>query len=155
MSLPSSRLTVALIPFFISLSQKAYILFLSPLTKSLSSMLFTGIRFIWQSIPDTRCDSSSASWPAMNPQRVTKQQDNSYPMEEYWMSDDYVKVGYGKSAIFTHFRKAEALTVCSDHFEIVEKGKNRHIYVPSEDIGFVESYIMERLPQSSSVRRTM
>ena len=74
-------------------------------------------------------------------------------MEEYWMTDLYVKTGYGRSAVFTHFAEAEAMTVFPDHLELVEKGQTRNIYVPSKDISFVEQYISERLPQGTSVTR--
>ena len=74
------------------------------------------------------------------------------PMEEYWMNDHYIKAGYGRSAVFSHFGKAESLTVYPDHLELVEKGKPRQIFVPSEDIDLVTSHIMDRLPGSASVR---
>jgi len=74
-------------------------------------------------------------------------------MEEYWMTDLYVKAGYGRSAVFTHFDKTETMTVFPDHLELVEKGKIRNIYVPTEDISFVEQFISERLPQGTSITR--
>ena len=75
------------------------------------------------------------------------------PMEEYWMNGDYVKAGYGRSAVFTHFRKVQSLNACPDHLDLVEKGKTRRIYVPPEDIDLVTSYIIDHLPDSASVRR--
>ena len=41
----------------------------------------------------------------------------SEPMEEYRMTDTYIKAGYGKSAVFTHFQKVASLTVFPDHIE--------------------------------------
>ena len=75
------------------------------------------------------------------------------PMEEYWMNDDYLKAGYGRNAVFTHFRIVQSLNVFPDHLELVEKGKTRRIYVPPEDIGLVTSYIIDHLLDSASVRR--
>lgn len=75
------------------------------------------------------------------------------PMEEYWMTDSYVKAGYGKAAVFTHYEKVQALTVYPDHLELIEKGKPRRIYVLPEDIAFVESYIANQLPKTVPIQR--
>ena len=73
------------------------------------------------------------------------------PMEEYWMTDVYIKSGYGRSSVFSHFSKTEAMRVFNDHLELVEKGKTRRIYVPAEDIDFVVQYVSDHLPQNTPV----
>ncbi len=77
----------------------------------------------------------------------------SEPMEEYWMTEIYVKAGYGRSAVFTHFQKVASLTVFPDHIELIEKGKQRRIYVPSEDLDFVADYMIDHLSSSAVITR--
>lgn len=74
------------------------------------------------------------------------------PHEQYVMSEDYVKSGYGKSAIFSEFKKTGEVTITPKYIELTGKFRNNRIYVPSEDMDFVRDFILDRIPDDAAVR---
>ena len=71
----------------------------------------------------------------------------SDPHEQYVMTEEYVKSGYGKEAVYAEFKKTKELLVTSEYIELIGNyGRNR-IFVPSEDREFILDYIRKRLPE--------
>ena len=74
------------------------------------------------------------------------------PHEEYFMTEDYVKAGYGKSALYAGFKKTAEVTVTEKYIEMSDGYRTVRVYVPEEDMPFVRDYILERIPDSAVVR---
>ena len=75
------------------------------------------------------------------------------PHEQYMMTEEYVKSGYGKGALFSEFKKTKDVTVTAKYIELAGKHRNNRIYVPPEDMDFVRDFILERLPDDAVIRR--
>ena len=75
----------------------------------------------------------------------------SDPHEQYLMNDEYVKSGYGKSSIYSEFKKIKKMKVTSGYIELIGNFSTNRIYVPAEDMDFVRSYIMQRLPADAEI----
>lgn len=65
------------------------------------------------------------------------------------MTDEYIKSGYGKSAIYTNFKETDKFVRTTKFIELTDKHKTNRIYVPADDMEFVCKYIRERLPQQA------
>lgn len=74
------------------------------------------------------------------------------PHEQYVLTEDYVKSGYGKGAIYSEFRKTKEVVITAKYIEMTGKYKNNRIYIPPEDMDFVRDFILERLPDDVVVR---
>ena len=55
------------------------------------------------------------------------------PHEQYLMTDEYVKSGYGKSSIFSEFKKTRELLITPKYIELTGPRSSNRIYVPEED----------------------
>lgn len=75
----------------------------------------------------------------------------SDPHEQYLMNDEYVKPGYGKSSIYSEFKKIKKMIVTPGYIELIGNLTTNRIYVPAEDMDFVRSYIMQRLPADAEI----
>ena len=75
----------------------------------------------------------------------------SDPHEQYLMNDEYVKSGYGKSSIYSEYKKIKKMIVTSGYIELIGNFSTNRIYVPAEDMDFVRSYIMQRLPADAEI----
>ena len=67
------------------------------------------------------------------------------------MNDEYVKPGYGKSSIYSEFKKIKKMIVTPGYIELIGNLTTNRIYVPAEDMDFVRSYIMQRLPADAEI----
>ena len=76
------------------------------------------------------------------------------PHEQYVMTEDYVKSGYGKSSIYSEFKKTNEVTVSEKYIEMSGKYKTNRVYVPPEDMDFVREFILKRLPDDAIIRRS-
>ena len=74
------------------------------------------------------------------------------PKEIYELKDDYVIVGSGRSTIFFSLKKAKAVRVTARYIELIGKVKKTRVYVPEQDMSFVRSYILERIPGDAEIR---
>ena len=74
------------------------------------------------------------------------------PHEQYVMTEDYVKSGYGKASIYSEFKKTKEAVVTAKYIEMDGNFRNNRIYVPSEDMEFVREYILKRLPDDAVIR---
>ena len=74
------------------------------------------------------------------------------PHEEYFMTEEYVKAGYGKGALFARFKKTAEVTVTEKYIEMSGGYRTVRVYVPEEDMPFVRDYILERIPDSAVIR---
>lgn len=97
-------------------------------------------------------------WPALIPivtvlvialPLIFLQYNASDPHEQYIMTDEYIKSGYGKSAIYTNFKETDKFVRTTKFIELTDKHKTNRIYVPADDMEFVCKYIRERLPQQA------
>lgn len=76
----------------------------------------------------------------------------SDPHEQYVITDEYVKSGYGKSSIYSEFKKTNEVVVTAKYIEMIGKYRNNRIYVPAEDMDFVREFILNRIPADALVR---
>lgn len=74
------------------------------------------------------------------------------PHEQYLMTEDYVKSGYGKSSIFSEFKKTRELLITPKYLELTGPRSSNRIYVPEEDMDFVRNFITERMPDEVNIR---
>ena len=74
------------------------------------------------------------------------------PHEQYLMTEDYVKSGYGKSSIFSEFKKTRELLITPKYIELTGPRSSNRIYVPEEDMDFVRNFITERMPDGVNIR---
>ena len=74
------------------------------------------------------------------------------PHEQYLMTEDYVKSGYGKSSIFSEFKKTRELLITPKYIELTGPRSTNRIYVPEEDMDFVCNFITERMPEGVIIR---
>ncbi|MBR6089597.1 MAG: hypothetical protein IKP86_06665, partial [Anaerolineaceae bacterium] len=74
------------------------------------------------------------------------------PHEQYILTEEYVKSGYGKSAIFSEFKKTKEVVVTGKYIEMTGKYGINRIYVPAEDMDFVRGHILDRLQPDALVR---
>ena len=75
------------------------------------------------------------------------------PHEQYQMTEEYVRSGYGRSAVYSDFDKTTSATFSPRYIELTRKGKAHRIYVPAEDMAFVRDYILSRLPAETDITR--
>ena len=76
----------------------------------------------------------------------------SDPHEQYVMTDEYVRIGYGKSAVFLKYNKTAEITVTEKYIEMSGKFKTSRVYVPEQDLEFVLTFILERVPKDTAIR---
>ena len=74
------------------------------------------------------------------------------PHEEYLMTEEFVKSGYGRAAVFSSFRKTKEVTMTEKYIELTGPHRTNRIYVPAEDMSFVREYILKRLPDDVVIR---
>lgn len=74
------------------------------------------------------------------------------PHEQYMMTEEYVKSGYGKSAVFSKFSETKLLVITSKYIELSGPHTVNRIYVPEEDMSFVRNFIVERMPENAEIR---
>lgn len=79
----------------------------------------------------------------------------SDPHEQYVMNEEYVKSGYGKSSVYTLFRKTTYIEITPKYFELYNGHRRNRIYVPEEDRDFVREFILERLPETASIHHKL
>lgn len=75
------------------------------------------------------------------------------PHEQYVLTEDNVKSGYGQEAIYSDFKKTKEVLITAKYIEMIGKYRNNRIYVPPEDMDFVRDFILERLPDDVVIRR--
>lgn len=75
------------------------------------------------------------------------------PHEQYVMTEDYVKSGYGQGSIYSEFRRTGGVTITEKYIELTGKYRDNRIYVPSEDMEFIREFILKRLPVDVVIRR--
>ncbi len=76
----------------------------------------------------------------------------SDPREQYVMTEDYVRSGYGKSSIYSEFKKCKEAVVTAKYIEITGNHHRDRIYVPEEDMDFVREFILTRIPDDAVIR---
>lgn len=74
------------------------------------------------------------------------------PHEQYVMTEDYVKSGYGRGAIYSQFKKTKEAVVSAKYLELCGNYKNNRIYVPPEDMDLVRDFILNHLPEDVLIR---
>ena len=70
----------------------------------------------------------------------------------YLLTDDFVKSGFGRNAVYFTFRKALILTFRPRYIELKGKHSTFRIYAAEEDMPFLRDYLLERMPESIDVR---
>lgn len=75
------------------------------------------------------------------------------PHEQYVLTEDGVKSGYGKSTIYTDFKNTREVAVTSRYIELSGKYRKNRIYVPTEDMAFVRDFILKRLPDDVMIHK--
>ena len=75
------------------------------------------------------------------------------PHEQYYMDENYVKSGYGKSSIYSEFKKTKEVIITEKYIEMSGKYRTNRIYIPSDDIDFVREFILKRLPSDTVIRK--
>ena len=75
----------------------------------------------------------------------------SSPQEQYLLTPEYVKSGYGKSAVFSRFDRTDVLVLKEHFIELKGKYGENRIYIPAEDMEFVKAYILERIPKNTII----
>ncbi len=76
----------------------------------------------------------------------------SEPHEQYVMTNDFVKSGYGKAAIFSEFKKTKELNITANYIELIGAHGSNRIYVPAEDMTFVRDYLIAKMPEGTPIR---
>ena len=74
------------------------------------------------------------------------------PHEQYVLTEDYVKSGYSRSAIYSNFNKITEAVITAKYIELAENHRTNRIYVPAEDMDFVREFILKRLPENVKIR---
>ena len=74
------------------------------------------------------------------------------PHEEYLLTEEYVKSGYSRSAIFSNFNKTTEAVITAKYIELTGDFRTNRIYIPAEDMDFVRDYIVKRLPENVRIR---
>lgn len=75
------------------------------------------------------------------------------PCERYEMTDEYVKSGYARSAIFSVFKKIKYIEIKPGYFLLYDGRRKNRIYVPEESRDFVQEFILKRIPEGAEIRR--
>ena len=75
------------------------------------------------------------------------------PHEQYVMTEDYVKSGYGKSAVFSQFKNMQEVIVTARYIELKDKQYNNRVFIPPDDMDFVREYILQRIPEDAVIHR--
>ena len=74
------------------------------------------------------------------------------PHEQYELTDDYVRSGYGKSSIYSKFEKTKEVIVTEKYIEMIGSYGSNRIYIPPEDMEVIREFILERLPEDVRVQ---
>ena len=74
------------------------------------------------------------------------------PHEQYVMTEEYVKSGYGRASVFADFKKTNEAVISGKYIEMSGKYGTCRVYVPTEDMDFVREYILKRLPGDAVIR---
>ena len=75
----------------------------------------------------------------------------SQPAEEYWMTEELVKIGYGRGAVFLEFAETEMASFHPGYIELTDKHRKVRVYFPAEDGAWIREYVMQRLPEKTRV----
>ena len=71
--------------------------------------------------------------------------------EIYHLTDTYIRSGYGRSGASFYFNRTREAIVNKKYIELRGQHGGPRIYVPAEDMAFVQDYILKRLPGEASV----
>ena len=74
------------------------------------------------------------------------------PHEEYLLTEEYIKSGYSRSAIYSYFKKTTEAVITAKYIELTGAHTINRIYVPAEDMVFVKNFILKRLPENVKIR---
>lgn len=74
------------------------------------------------------------------------------PHEEYLLTEEYVKSGYSRSAIYSNFNKTTKAVITAKYIELTGAHTTNRIYVPAEDMVFVKNFILKRFPENVKIR---
>ncbi|MBQ8094096.1 MAG: hypothetical protein IJ242_11050 [Clostridia bacterium] len=73
------------------------------------------------------------------------------PHEQYLLTEEFVKSGYGKAAIFTRFEKTKYAEFSAEFIELYDGTFRNRIYAPAEELPFIQDYITKRLPETTQI----
>lgn len=76
----------------------------------------------------------------------------SDPHEQYVMTDEYVKSGYGKSSVYSEFKKTRKLLITPKYLELSGPHFVNRVYIPAEDLDRIRDFILERIPAETEIR---
>ena len=76
----------------------------------------------------------------------------SAPHEQYVLTGEYVKSGYGKASIYSEFEKTKEVVITPKYMEMIGKYRTNRIYIPPEDMDFVREFILRHLPDDVKIR---
>ena len=74
------------------------------------------------------------------------------PREQYVMTEDFVRSGYSRSAVYSNFNKTKETVISAKYIELIGDFRTNRIYIPAEDMDFVREYILQRLPENVRIR---
>ena len=74
------------------------------------------------------------------------------PQERYEMTEEYVKTGVGKYAVYFSFKKAKIAVFTKKYIELRGRTAKMRVYSPEKDFDFVRSFIMNRLTGDCDIR---
>ena len=72
--------------------------------------------------------------------------------EIYHLTDKYIETGSGKTRAIFSFKKTKTVIVTGNYIELVGRFGGPRVYVPEQDMSFVRSYILSRVPGEAQVQ---
>ena len=69
----------------------------------------------------------------------------------YELTDEYVKSGTGRYAVYFYFRETKSITFTGKYIELKGNAKSLRVYVPSEDYSLVKGQMTNHIPGTAEV----
>ena len=72
--------------------------------------------------------------------------------EIYHLTDEYIETGSGKTRALFSFKRTRKVIVTRKYMELRGRFGGPRVYAPEEDMSFVRSYILSRVPGEAQIR---
>ena len=73
--------------------------------------------------------------------------------EYYWMNDEYIKIGTGKSTRIMEYDKVQRVVLTGKKISLEKKIGKGLVFIPEEDYEFVKNYILQRVQGKAEILR--
>ena len=73
------------------------------------------------------------------------------PWEIYELTETYIKTGTGKTSVYFNFSRARKVIVKPNCLELKGLFGGPRVYAPPEDMSFVRSFILGKVPDSADI----